>query len=643
MPADGSRSRPDSSLRAPRWLRPAAAFLLFAVLAWWMARAAYPSMFSSFAYYDDEGFVLLSLREFLSGGGLYNDVYSHYGPFYYEFWGVVFKPFGIDVTTDAGRIATLVVWVATASLSGLVSYLLTRSLVICAAVQVLAFSALITLVVEPAHPSGLICLLLIVIAVVGSLFRRDRAGSSVAAALGALLGGLVLVKANVGAFALLSTLLAIASVWPAISRAWARRAIEVLFVALPFLLVAQTLSDGSSRAFAFHVSIAALAVVVSLRPAAPEPARLPAELRWLAAGFAAAVVAVLGLIVVLGTTPSGLLDGLLLQPLKQTDVLRIATSLPTEVLVLDVAILGLCVALRRAAREPEGSNAALAVPIARILAGIALALMVGGVLEPLEGGGTTELATLSLAGIAAIPSRLSPPGMRSVFGLRLLPALAVLQALHAYPVASSQITWATFLLLPLAGLCVGLGISELLAARSFGNLASAAPTVALVVVVALLVQQVLIDRHRQESSAFDAGVPLDLPGAERLRLPAAQAETLRDVSESLRRHCDTFVGFPGLDSFYLWNELDPPNALNVNDWMYLFDEGEQQRVVDAAERSDRLCVLRYPPADAIYKRNGYYPDGPLLRFVRGDFDPAERFDGYAILVRSDQGPEASRR
>lgn len=39
-------------------------------------------LFSTFMVYDDEGYVLFSLKTFAEGGGLYERVYSQYGPFF---------------------------------------------------------------------------------------------------------------------------------------------------------------------------------------------------------------------------------------------------------------------------------------------------------------------------------------------------------------------------------------------------------------------------------------------------------------------------------------------------------------------------------------------------------------------------------
>ena len=80
--------------------------------------AAYFGIFSEFAPYDDEGTLLITLKAFVHGDALYSEIWSVYGPFYYELFGGFFKLFGLSVTTDASRTIVLVLWVGTSLLFG---------------------------------------------------------------------------------------------------------------------------------------------------------------------------------------------------------------------------------------------------------------------------------------------------------------------------------------------------------------------------------------------------------------------------------------------------------------------------------------------------------------------------------------------
>ena len=63
--------------------------------------------FNSYGEWDDEGYLLFSLKAFAHHGGLYTHIYSVFGPFYYEAFSTVFA--WLPVTLDNGRVATLVV------------------------------------------------------------------------------------------------------------------------------------------------------------------------------------------------------------------------------------------------------------------------------------------------------------------------------------------------------------------------------------------------------------------------------------------------------------------------------------------------------------------------------------------------------
>src|SRR5436190_729514 len=77
------RPRPDAagafSLKAAVLLF--AGVVVFAVAAFY----AYCKCFSWFSPYDDEGFIMTSVRGFLEGHALYNEIFTCYGPVYYYY------------------------------------------------------------------------------------------------------------------------------------------------------------------------------------------------------------------------------------------------------------------------------------------------------------------------------------------------------------------------------------------------------------------------------------------------------------------------------------------------------------------------------------------------------------------------------
>src|SRR2546422_929678 len=87
--------------------RPAVIVLVLAAVG--LAIAAAGMMFSTFMLYDDEGYVLLTLKNFIAHGRLYRDVYSQYGPFPYTLYAAL-HALGLPLTHLAGRLVTLAAW-----------------------------------------------------------------------------------------------------------------------------------------------------------------------------------------------------------------------------------------------------------------------------------------------------------------------------------------------------------------------------------------------------------------------------------------------------------------------------------------------------------------------------------------------------
>src|SRR5829696_6030167 len=161
-----------------RWRLPAAV-VAFATVTAVTVLVAHPRMFNGFAVYDDEGYMLIALRSFVEGGALYDDVFTQYGPFYYEAWGGVFSLLGTPVDLDSGRIATLVAWLAASLMLGLSTLRMTGSIVLGLGVQMLVFAALGAVAPnEPMHPGGLISLQLAAIVAISCAVRgRLSAGT----------------------------------------------------------------------------------------------------------------------------------------------------------------------------------------------------------------------------------------------------------------------------------------------------------------------------------------------------------------------------------------------------------------------------------------------------------------------------------
>src|SRR3990172_12226436 len=63
----------------------------------------YYGLFSRFSWYDDEGYVMMSVSQVLEGRPLYDEVFSQYGPFYYVVRVVLLVLLQAPVSHDVTR------------------------------------------------------------------------------------------------------------------------------------------------------------------------------------------------------------------------------------------------------------------------------------------------------------------------------------------------------------------------------------------------------------------------------------------------------------------------------------------------------------------------------------------------------------
>lgn len=626
-----------AALSGDRRLRIAVALLGFAVVTVATALIAHPRMFTGFANYDDEGYMLTALKGFVNHGELYDRVFTQYGPFYYEFWGGIFSVFGLSVNHDNGRTVTEVVWVLSGLLLGLSLWRMTGSIVIGLATQILGFAPLFVLTNEPMHPVGIIALLLSTIVLI-STFVRERESPYVLAILGAAVAALVLVKINVGFFAVLSVALACVVSYPVLwQRRWLRYAVEALFVLIPILLMYGKFDLSWARHYAFHVAISALAVVFVLH-ARETGRRVTSDLRWLVGGFL--VLAIISCVAILGagTSIHGLIDGVIKQPLRQASAFSIPMGLSKRIYAFDFVALGAAVAYWFAARyrtaAPSGTWRAIWAVFA-IAVGVTMIYAVPGQSLPFNANALEgfPLSMLPFCWVALIP--MAPSERAPSFARLLLPLLAVLQSLHGYPVAGSQIQLSALLLVPVGALCVGNGVRGLFASTemSADRIALVGlATVATVVLGWFTVNVYLKEQISLARANYNAGFSLGLPGATKVHLGSEEEVAMyQAVVHGIDRYCAATVMEPGMDSFYIWSGQEPP-SYTATGWETLFDTEHQEKVIEDTRGDKQLCLLRNKALQAGWGEK----EGILTRYLEQGFRPIGKWGEYELLRR--EGP-----
>lgn len=601
---------------------------LYGLTAAIAAVTAYFALFTQFAPYDDEGTVLVSLQAFANGHDLYSEIYSPYGPFYFELFGGLLALTGVDVTTELSRSMVVCLWVGTALCFGLAAQRLTGSLALGLTGMIVAFASLFALQGEPMHPQGICVLILGALALL--LVREPSRLRLVGAACGALLAALLMTKANLGGYAVAAT--ALAAVWvcgPLYRLAPLRWLVTAAFAAMPLLITAQDLGTEWVRELMLLEVLAIAAVLIAALPLRADGGEDRSLSRWLAAcagGFVVAMVAILAGALAAGSSPADLYDGIVVQAMRVRDVL--VTEFPFPTAALDWGIAAVAgAALTAWLRSPRAGRPALWPGLLRALAGLAIFFTITR-LAPISLNPAAEnpdVVAMLLAWVAVVPPAGTVEGPYKRFVRLLFPAMAVALTLQVYPVAGSQMSIAAVAFVPVGALCLADALTSLRAwSEARGGRAPQQLGIAVTVIgVALVAEFALAGMLRPAASqitAYRNQEALPLKGAGAMHLPEGDVQTYAGLVDLIERHrCTTFAGYPNINSLYLWTGIEPPPPAAPGAWIKAVEGKQQQMAVDAMRASPRPCAILSQARADLWLRGEPPPDRPLVNYLLNDF------------------------
>ncbi len=588
-----------------------------AVIGWLM-------MSTTFMIHDDEGYVLLSLKNFSERHRLYDEVFTQYGPVPFLYYDRLHRLLDWPITNLTGRTMTLLHWVSAALAAGLIAWRLSGRYWTALVTTVVAFGHLRQMTWEPPHPGGLIAMLTAV-SLVGAIEALSRNRTNIAALLLGLGGAaLIFTKVNVGllwccsagAFLLLNTG---GSVVPA-RRAWLSALVLAL---LPFILMRPLLGEPWVLNLAVMSSLSGLTVCVLVAREAAPLIRLRA---WLAGlgGFVGLSAIVVGTILTQGTSLRGLLQGVLLDPLRHPLNFHFGFIWPP----LAWALLGAAVIVTLLWH----ARPSLRVYITDSVAGLRLLTLGCFVWHAqtwldLNGVGPVIGYVLPLTPLFLLPLTEAPAGDRRRLAAGLVALAGMGQVLHAYPVAGSQMAWGSFLLLPLY--VSGLSEAVIHLARRLHQpwLKTAVATIALA--TAGWQAGLLLNQGWGRWSTSD---PLNLSGAESLRPPEVVRYALRILTANAELHANVLYSRPGMFGFNLWSGVPTPTLRNATHWFWLLSPGEQEAILARLQTEPRSVIISSQPLIDLLDHLHMPITGPLNDFIRLHYHRLFSVSGYDFLV-----------
>jgi len=578
-----------------------AAFALAAVVVLLYAAA---TLFTTWRDWDDEGYMLLAIGDFARHGGLYERFPTPYGPFFFEFSAAAFAVTGLAFDSTGARIVTGILWLLTTACVGWAAWRATASAFAACAAGVFAGFALDVLANEPLHPGGLSVLLLAALAqlLIAQEWSAGSARAWRAVACGAIVAALVGTKPNVGLLAAVAVgvdvLRRIPS--PTLNR-FARSAALVVLAGFPFALTRSLRDVEWVLPFSVLAAVALVPFALAAWTATPRAASWR-EVAALALGAVLASILILSVLFATGTTAAGLREGFLGEALRFPGAFLLSPRLPGRAWIAGAAALAVAApGLLRWARARDRVHW---IGVVRGLVSAAVFVAALSSRQP--------FALWPLLWIVALPS----PSSVRVPALFPVALLAAAQVLHAYPVAGSQIGFFAFLYALVGVMGVRQAWHELPERwRVRATPALRSPAIVAVLVVVALACTPIARWIPQRCRDWTTGVPIGVPGARGVRLAEARAARIACVAENLQRGASTFLGVPGLHSFYAWSRLPPPVPFYPSAWILFWDAERQSPLRNVIERDPRAWVLRSESVIAKWLHGRPRPGGPLWEWV----------------------------
>ena len=585
------------------------------------ATLAYFRAFSFFGVNDDEGYIQQTVRSYLEGHRLFDEIFTQYGPAFYVLESIIHRTLGAPLTHDVERFVTIAMWVSASAAIGWTVLRITRSWIAAALTFAGVFVHLMPLISEPGHPQGPLMLVIALMVLVGA-WHSGTISPRQAALAGVLTAFALLVKINIGVYLAIGFALPILFLTRPLNNRLlvAMNVLAAIAVsALPFVVM-RTYVRSWAFAYATIVSLSVVSSIVAF--ARGRHGAIAARVAvTFALSIGAAAACLVGPALLRGTSVAALIGGTIVRPSGFDRVFFMPLVLPASGII--VAGVGLVLAIALALRQPRPTQHDPIVTVAKALVAVA-GLSLG------RFGYDSQLAYFTpFLWIAAWPSGI---GASTLDGRRaVLVLIAVLQSLQAYPVAGTQMAFATVLMIPIAFVCANDALAFLTEPRV------AVRWLPRAVQVACVAAGILFYRPSFTAAvwrgAYDASFSARLKGAEHLRIPATEVASYQWLVATAQAECKVLVTLPGLYSLNAWSGVPPVNALNATTWMTLLTPLEQESIWKAVDATGRACAVYNPSLAANWLGPKAVESLPAHAELLKRFRTVAEAGGYQLMMR----------
>lgn len=574
------------------WRKPISIWLCFAGAAVALFALRFTiATFSEFSSWDDEGYILLTLRDYLSGLPIYSGFYTQYGPVAYQFSSIVYRVLNIQPVNDSVRILSVFYYTLTLIIFIAILRRLIRSYPVILLFTFAVGQHLMAGLFEPGHPQEF-GILLIAASVFASIRWIESREKKYLLALSVTLAALSLVKLNLALFfamALFITFFPRKKNYPPYL---------LIAVLVPVLLMQPRFEEEWVRVLA---AITALQIALLLGLSNEEKIYFNVkDLLYIAVGGITFLVLDLFWEAARGASLNTLLSGLVLQHLA------FGHRATQPVYLSEWAYLNIIASLFTFLILGSFKDRFKPKLIAEIK-GLLRFLISSGILAFAFGIGAEFSLYLGLPWAWILVGKsidCDSPENQDRTQTIFLAFLSVFLAMQSFPVGGAQVYLGTIPLVLLSATAFSESFFFLMRP-------GAGKLIGLIVAVAFFYQgknlSELIDRYLKLPS-------LNLPGATLLHLEERQVTLLQQLVLALK-HCDTFVTDPGFNSLYIWTNKPPPTHWNVGAWRSLLSAAQQESIVHALNDRAVVCAVRRPSYIHFWGEKQPAEIPPLVKYI----------------------------